>query len=106
PPQGAAAGGPRPAAAGGPAPGGPGGPGGGFDIQRVIENLPVATLADLKPGEMILISSTAGADPSRVTAIILVAGVEPVFQMLQASQGGPANRPPNLGTINIGIGGP
>ena len=55
---------------------------------------------------MILISSTAGADPSRVTAITLVAGVEPVFNMLQASQGGPANRPPNLGTINIGIGGP
>jgi hypothetical protein len=105
PPQGGAGGGARPAGAGGPAQGGPGGPG-GFDIQRVIENLPVATLADLKPGEMILISSTAGADPSRVTAITLVAGVEPVFQMLQASQGGPANRPPNLGTINIGIGGP
>ncbi|HJU55394.1 MAG TPA: hypothetical protein VJ715_12510 [Pyrinomonadaceae bacterium] len=104
---GATAGGPRPAGAGGPPQGGPGGPGGGgLDIQRIIENLPVVTLADLKPGEMILISSTTGADPSRVTAITLVAGVEPVFQMLQASQGGPANRPPNLGTINIGIGGP
>ncbi len=106
-PQGAG-GGPRPAGPGGPAQGGPGGPGGGGgpDIQRLIESAPATTLAELKPGEMILISSTAGADPSRVTAITLVAGVEPVFQMLQASQGGPANRPPNLGTINIGIGGP
>jgi hypothetical protein len=60
----------------------------------------------LKTGEMVLISSTTGADPSRVTAITLVSGVEPIFAMLQARQGGPANRPPNLGTINLGIGGP
>ena len=97
---------------GGPAgPGGPGGPpanGGGFDIQRIIDSVPAATLAELKPGEMVLISSTAGADPSRFTAITLVAGVEPLFAMLQARQagGGQPNRPPNLGTINIGIGGP
>ena len=109
PPQGAGGGGgPRPAGAGGPPQGGPGGPagGGGPDIQRLIDSAPATTLAELKPGEMILISSTTGADPSRVTAITLVAGVDPVFKMLQASQGGPANRPLNLGTINIGIGGP
>jgi hypothetical protein len=103
PPQG----GPRPPAGG--AAGGPqqgGAPGGGFDIQRLIDNLPVSTLADLKPGGMILLLSTAGADPSRVTAITLVSGVEPIFAMLQARQGGPANRPPNLGTINLGISGP
>jgi co-chaperonin GroES (HSP10) len=107
-------GGPRPAGAGGPGAGGPqgapgGAGGGGFDIQRIIDNLPAATLAEIKPGEMVLISSTTGADPSRVTAITLVAGVEPLFAMLQARQGGGpggAPRPPNLGTINIGIGGP
>jgi hypothetical protein len=63
----------------------------------------------LKPGEMVLVLSTAGADPSRATAITFVAGVEPIFAMLQARQGpgpGGAGRPPNLGTINIGIGGP
>lgn len=89
-------------------PGGPGGApgGGGFDIQRIIDNLPASTLADLKPGGMVLLLSTAGADPTRVTAITLVSGVEPIFAMLQARQGGPANRPPNLGTINLGIGGP
>ena len=109
PPQG----GQRPAgapAASGPPSGGQGGPpGGGFDIQRIIDNLPAATLADLKPGEMILLSSSASADPTRVTAITLVAGVEPIFTMLQAMQArqaGAANRPLNLGTINIGIGGP
>jgi hypothetical protein len=94
--------------AGGPGAGGGqgGGPGSGFDIQRIVDNLPATTLAELKPGEMVLISSTSGADPARVTAITLVAGVEPIFAMLQARQGGPANRPPNLGTINLGMGGP
>ena len=81
------------------------GAGGGFDIQRMIDNLPATTLAELKPGEMILLLSTAGADPTRVTAITLVSGVEPIFAMLQMQQR-MANRPPNLGTINIGIGGP
>jgi co-chaperonin GroES (HSP10) len=120
PPAGGAAtpqGGSRPPAGGAPAggaggpqgkPGGPGGgaPGGGFDIQRMIDNLPATTLAELKPGEMVLLLSTSGADPTRATAITLVSGVEPIFAMLQARQGGPANRPPNLGTINLGIGGP
>ena len=99
-----------PTTGGPPTAGGQGGPpGGGFDIQRIIDNLPAATLADLKPGEMILLSSSTGADPTRVTAITLVAGVEPIFTMLQAMQArqaGAANRPLNLGTINIGIGGP
>lgn len=83
-----------------------GGPGGGFDIQRIIENLPPVTLAELKPGDMVLLSSTKGADPTRATAITLVSGVAPLFAMMQARQGGPPNRPPNLGTINLGIGGP
>lgn len=111
-------GGARPAGspgAGGPPQGGPGGPpanggGGGPDIQRIIDNLPASTLAELKPGEMVLILSTTGADPSRVTAITFVAGVEPIIAMLQARQAGPGgpggNRPANLGTINLGIGGP
>jgi hypothetical protein len=87
------------------APGGQGA-GGGFDIQRIIDNLPAVTLAELKPGDMVLLSSTKGADPTRATAITLVSGVGPLFAMMQARQGGPPNRPPNLGTINLGIGGP
>jgi hypothetical protein len=122
-PQGGArpAGAPGAGGAGGAAPqgagpgGGAAGPGGaaqgsGPDIQRIIDNLPAATLAELKPGEMVLVLSTTGADPSRVTAITFVAGIEPILAMLQARQGGGGpgggSRPPNLGTINIGIGGP
>ncbi|HYE13802.1 MAG TPA: hypothetical protein VD968_05100 [Pyrinomonadaceae bacterium] len=116
--------GPPPAAgqpqqqAGGPGGGQPGQGGprrmGGPDIQQMLEMLPAATLAELKPGQMIVVSSTVGADPSRVTAIQLVAGIEPIVQAMMARQGG--GRPsggggggiPSLGGgaagINFGFG--
>jgi len=86
PPQGQPAGGAgqqpgnRPAGAGGPAgPGGPGGPGGrpggGFNIQDVLERLPIIHIADLKVGDTIIVSSTKGADPTRLTAIAIVAAL-------------------------------
>jgi hypothetical protein len=50
----------------------------------MLERMPTVTLAELKPGTMILVSSTAGADPTRVTAIQLVSNIEPVLQMMAA----------------------
>jgi hypothetical protein len=77
--------------AGGQGQGGPGGGGGGRRmmmggdmIQQMLERMPTVTLAELKPGTMILVSSTAGADPTRVTAIQLVSNIEPVLQMMAA----------------------
>ncbi len=67
---------------------GRGGGGGGFDVQQMLEMLPVATLADLKTGSMIVVSSTVGADPSRVTAIQLVSGIEPLIAMMTRRMGG------------------
>lgn len=68
---------------------GPGGGGrrmmmGGDMVQQMLERMPTVTLAELKPGTMILVSSTAGADPTRVTAIQLVSNIEPVLQMMSA----------------------
>lgn len=87
---------------------------GGFDFQEVMDRLPVMTVADIKPGDMVIVSSTTGAEPGRVTAISLVAGVEPLLQALQARQqqpqqaGRPAPNPANglggSGGINFGIG--
>lgn len=86
--QGNAGGGPG----GGMGPGGPGGgmgPGGGrMDPARMIERAPVITLADLKAGDAIFVSSSAGSDPSSVTAISLIAGVEPMLTAPAASGGG------------------
>ena len=69
---------PRPAAvpAGRPM-GGPGG--GGVDLEQMIERMPPLNLADLKPGDALVISSTAGAQPDKITAITLLAGVEPIL---------------------------
>jgi hypothetical protein len=48
----------------------------GVDYQEAIEKLPPITIADLKPGDGIIVSSASGSDPSRMTAITLAAGVE------------------------------
>ena len=97
-----------PASGGGPG----GGPGrGGFNIQEMLERLPTVTLADVKPGEMILVSSTKGSDPTRLTAIRLLSGAEPFLAMIAARQpqstGGAAPNPAaGLGNsgIQFGIG--
>jgi hypothetical protein len=78
-------------AAGGPPQGGSGagGPvrsGGGFNIQEMMERLPTVSLADVKVGEMIVVSSTKGADPTRLTAISLLSGAEPLLAMIAARQ--------------------
>jgi hypothetical protein len=57
----------------------PRGPRGGVDFQQALERMPALTLAELKPGDAIVVSSTSGADPSQVTAIVVVAGVEPLL---------------------------
>ena len=96
--------------AGGAAGGGPG-RGGGFNVQDMLERLPTVTLAEVKPGEMIIVSSTKGADPTRLTAISLLSGAEPFLAMLAARQPQPtAGSAPNpaggLGNsgIQFGIG--
>ena len=67
--------------------GGQGGAGRG-DINEMFERLPPITVADLKPGDMIAISSQRGDDPTRATAIRLLAGVEPFLKSAQGNSGG------------------
>jgi hypothetical protein len=68
--------------------------GSGGDLQNTIESLPPMTLADLKPGDAILISSSAGANSSRVTAVLIAAGVEDFFKRQEKTG---AQRELNLG---------
>ena len=72
---------------------GPGGGGqrrgGGADfMQQMLERLPPVTLAELKPGQLVIVSSTVGADPTRVTAIQLVSNIEPLVAMMSRRPGG------------------
>jgi hypothetical protein len=60
------------------------GPGGGRrngppDFQQMMERAPTLTLAELKPGEALIVVSTKGTDPSEVKAITVLAGVEPIL---------------------------
>ena len=81
--------------------GGPGGQGAGmagggrgnFDLQQTLERMPPMPLTELKAGDALIISSTKGTDPGSLTAITLVAGVEP---FLAAA---PRN---NAGAVNLG----
>src|SRR5687768_6235506 len=68
------------------------------DLQEMFDQLPVFTLQELKPGESIVISSTKGADPARVTAIAVVSGVGPLLQNAQAGRATAVS----LGAMSLG----
>lgn len=63
---------------------------GGPAIDDILERLPKINVADLKVGDMIAVSSTKTVDPSKIRAIKLVSGVEPLIRAQQqsASRGG------------------
>ena len=92
-------------------PGGPGGPGGrgaggpggrgmriGNDLTQILDRAPNITLADLKPGDAIIVLSTVGANTESLTAITLLAGVEPILTR-------PGTREMSLGGWSLGAGG-
>ena len=83
---------------GGPGGRGPGGGGGRGDLQAMIDRTPAIKISDLMAGEAIIISSTAGATADQVTAITLLAGVEPILTK-------PGTREMSLGDWNMGGGG-
>lgn len=115
--------GPNGGGQGGPGGGGPGGGGGprrmmmsGDFVQQMLERMPAVTVGELKPGTLILVSSTAGADPTRLTAIQLISNIEPVVQMMAAMNtrrtggGGGTGPAPSMGggglSFGFGIGQP
>lgn len=91
---------------GGPGAGGPGGPGGrpGFNINEMLERLPTISMADVKVGDTIVVSSTQGVDPTRLTAISLVSGADTLLAMLAPRpQGGQQAPNPAAGLGSSGI---
>lgn len=76
-----------------------GGGRGGLDPQEMLERMPQTTLAELKPGDMIIVSSTSGADPTRLTAIALVAGIDALMNAMPAG----AARPNIVGGQDLGM---
>ncbi len=66
------------------APGAAGGARSG-DMQQMISRLPPTTLTDLQKGDAVMIVTTEGTQESGITAITLLAGVEPLLQATGAS---------------------
>jgi hypothetical protein len=71
---------------------------GARDLHPLIEKLPQLNLADLKPGDTVIISFANSEDASRVTAITLLAGVEPLLKT--STRGGQSV---NLGSWNLDL---
>ncbi len=97
---------PKPGTAGAPTPqGAPQAP----SIQDMLDRLPPITAAQLKVGDIIIVSSTNGADPSRLTAITLISGADTLLTMLAPRPAGAGQAVPNpaagLGSgVTFGIG--
>jgi hypothetical protein len=90
-------------------PGTGGGRGGGMNIQDMLERLPTITIADVKVGDTIIVSSTKGSDPTRLTAISVISGADRLLNMMAARQQAAGQTTPNpsagLGSgIQFGIG--
>ncbi|QQS42452.1 MAG: hypothetical protein IPM63_05810 [Acidobacteriota bacterium] len=79
---------------------GQGRPGGRMDLNEMLNRFPTITVSDLKPGDMIAVSSPKGKDPGRLTAIKLLAGVEPFIRMAQMAAGAQRGRGVS-GSLNI-----
>jgi hypothetical protein len=71
---------------------------GGADVTSMLDSSPTISLADLKVGDAIVVSSTVGASADKVTAIKLLAGVEPILTK-------PGTQEMSLGGWSLGSGG-
>jgi len=70
------------------------------DLQRLLSRLPNSTLADVQKGDAVMIVSTTSGDSGTVTAITLLAGVEPILAAAPSQGASMLLSPWNLGTSN------
>jgi hypothetical protein len=75
------------------------------DLQAMLEKAPTVTLAELKKGDLVLVTSTKGATESHVTAIAVVLGLDALLKQVQRASSS-RNQGPNLGGTGLpgGIG--
>jgi len=71
-------------------------PGAAADLAQMLERMPAATLADLKVGETIAVSSTRGASGRQITAIMLLVNAERLIQMATTQSRGSRPEGPGM----------
>lgn len=81
---------------------GPGAGGARFNMQDILDRLPTIGIADVKVGDTIIVSSTKGVDPARLTAISFLSGADNLLTMLAARQ--PQSGRPNTPNPEAGLG--
>jgi len=83
---------------------GRGGPPG--DFAQMIDAMPITSLASLKPGQTVVVSSTKGGSADSLTAVMLLANADMLIQMASARTGrGGRNKPDGGEGIQGGSGG-
>lgn len=73
------------------------------DPTKLLEQQPTITAADLKPNEPLIITGINGSDPSRITAITLIAGVDPILRAAPNRGPDPLGGSWNFGDIGGGM---
>jgi len=74
-----------------------------FDVTKLLERLPVATIADLKTGTSVLVTSTRGSKPDEATAISLLANAEFMIQTAQRAAGDGVSAADAIGKLHGGV---
>jgi hypothetical protein len=59
----------------------------GGNLAQIIEKLPAGKLEDIKPGASIVVSSTKGSEPDKVTGITIVANADALIRMASTPSG-------------------
>jgi len=75
-------------------------------LQDMLDRLPALPLGELKPRDQVAVSSTKGSDPARVTAVVLLAGIEPLLQSRPSTASGGETLGLAAGALDIGLGVP
>jgi hypothetical protein len=82
----------------------PGGPSRIPDLSQMLERMPAATLDEFKTGEKIVVSSTKGAKPDEVTAIMLLGNADMLIQMATTPAGRGSGASASAGGMGMGGG--
>jgi hypothetical protein len=74
------------------------------DMAQMLERMPAAKLDDLKTGEKVVVSSTKGAKPDEITAIMLLGNADMLIQMatVPSARGAGAGAAPGAGGMGMG----
>jgi hypothetical protein len=70
------------------------------DLSQMLERLPKIPVSELQAGDAVVISGGAGEDKTHMTAVNVIAGVEPLFASAPPRQGRSSDA---LGMWNLDI---